>query len=217
LKEFREPGVRLVLITEKYEEVALKFAREHYIAQEPMNKGFGVKWTDDVEAFFRSAFKLRLSLMFLNERDDDPIAFRVTRKARYDDKSDIDEIKDQPLKELFRCMDYCEQKTEFFGHYQTKEAFHFIALAVAPKYKQLGYGTKIVNVAIDMIRHFGFDPVYLKVEGSSNFSQKIFKKTGMEMLFELFFDDWEVEGRKIIQNMGIHKSVRMYGMKLSTA
>jgi RimJ/RimL family protein N-acetyltransferase len=86
---------------------------------------------------------------------------------------------------------------------------------VTPKYRQRGCGTKIVNAAIDSVRNFEIDPVYIKVEGSSNFSKKIFERAGMEILHEKNFDDWEVEGRKPFQNTGIHKSLKNYGLKLS--
>ncbi|XP_060595189.1 uncharacterized protein LOC132749460 [Ruditapes philippinarum] len=216
LKTFNEPGVRLVLITNKYVDTALKFARENFMTREPVSKSIGIKWTAEYEQLWKRSLDLNLSLMFLSEKDEEPIALRTIRIARYDDTNDSDGIKDQPLKEVVRLLGYCDQKANFFGHFHTLEAFHFLGLAVAPKYQRRGYATKIFNTAVEMIRNFGIDPVYIKVEGSSNFSKKIFEKTGMESLYELFFDDWEVEGRTLIQNTGIHRSVKMYGMKLST-
>ncbi|XP_060595211.1 uncharacterized protein LOC132749475 [Ruditapes philippinarum] len=215
LKNFKEPGVKLVLITDEYKDIALKFAREYFMTDEPMNKGLGMKWTDELEQFWTNSFDLNLSLMFLNEKDGEPIAFRTTRIARYDDTNDIDSIQDQPLKEMVRFLDYCDKEAEFFGHFNTKEAFHFLGLGVAPNYRHRGYATKIFNTAIDMIRNFGIDPVYLKVEGSSNFSKKIFEKAGCEILYEKFFDDWVVDGEKPYKDTGIHKSMKNYGMELS--
>ena len=215
LKKFNESGVKLVLITKENVDIALEFARENFMKQEPINKGLGMKWTEELEQFWRSSLQQNLSLMFINEEDGDPIAFRTTRIARFDDRTDIEDIKDQPLKELTRYVVFCEQKADFFGHFNTKEAFHFFGLAVAPKYKHRGYARIIINTAIDMIRNFEISPVFVKVEGSSNFSKKIFEGAGMEVLSEVFYDDWEVDGKKPIQNTGIHKSMKNYGMKLS--
>jgi hypothetical protein len=33
-------------------------------------------------------------------------------------------------------------------------------------------------------------------------------------LYEKFFDDWVVDGEKPIKDTGIHKSMKVYGMKL---
>ena len=215
LKGFNEQGVKLVLITEEYEDIALEFARENFIKQEPISKSLGMKWTEELEEVWKSILHQNLSLMFMNEEDGDPIAFLATRIARCDDKTDIEGIKDQPLKEFIRYDIFCDQKADFFGHFNTKEAFHFYGLAVAPKYKHRGYARIIINTAIDMIRNFEISPVFVKVEGSSNFSKKIFEGAGMEVLSEVFYDDWEVDGKKPIQNTGIHKSMKNYGKKLS--
>ncbi|XP_045194445.1 uncharacterized protein LOC123550059 [Mercenaria mercenaria] len=216
LAKFEEPGVKLVLITEEYYDLALTFARDYFMKEEPINKGLGMQWSDELKEFWMNSFKLNLSLMFLNEQNEEPIALRTTRIARYDDKSNIEAVKDERIKQMIRYIVHCDQKANYFEHFPTKEAFHFLGLAVAPKYKKCGYASKIFNVAVDMIRNFGIDPVYLKVEGSSNYSKKIFEKAGCETLFEQRFDTWEVGGKIPIQDTGIHESMKVYGMRIRT-
>jgi RimJ/RimL family protein N-acetyltransferase len=212
--KFKEPGVKFVLITKANEDIALRMAREYFITQEPMNICLGMKWTEEVEEYWKRGMKTGLSLMFLHDEDDDPIAFQIIEIVRFDDICDIEGIQYQGHKDLVRCLADCDRNADFFGHFQTKEAFHFLSLGVTPKYGQRGYGTKIFNFAIDFVRNFEIDPVYIKVEGSSNFSKKIFERAGMEILHEKYFEDWEFEGRKPFQNTGIHKSLKLYGLKL---
>ena len=90
-----------------------------------------------------------------------------------------------------------------------------LSLGVAPKYKQRGYATKIVQTSVDFIRKLGGDPIFLKAEGSAKYSQKIFERMNMEVLSEVFYDDLEVDGKKPFHNTGIHKSMKNYGIKLS--
>ncbi|XP_045194425.2 uncharacterized protein LOC123550050 isoform X1 [Mercenaria mercenaria] len=188
LAKFEEPGVKLVLITEAYYELALTFARDYFMTEEPLNKALGMQWSDELKEFWMNSFKLNLSLMFLIEQDGAPIALRTTRIARYDDKLNIKAVKDERIKLMVQFLVHGDKEANYFEHFPTKEAFHFLGLGVAPKYKQCGYAAKIFNVAVDMIRNFGINPVYLKVEGTSNFSKRVFEKAGCEMLFEQRFD-----------------------------
>lgn len=209
--------VKLVHITEEYYATACKFAQEHFMTQEPLNKALGMQWTLELEKFWMNSFKLNLSLMFIDEKNGEPMAFRTTRIARPDDNSkiDLDSIQSEPLKELLRFIIYGDEKADFFGHFGCTEAFHFLGLGVADKYKQRRLATHIFNTAIDMILNFEIDPVCVKVEGSSNFSKSIFENAGFETLFELPFATWEVDGKFPIQNTGIHKSMKVYGKKFT--
>ncbi|XP_053381658.1 uncharacterized protein LOC128549178 [Mercenaria mercenaria] len=213
--KFSVPGAKLVLITEEYYDAALKFARENYLPHEPLNKAFGVPWSQEQEKFWLKMLKLNLSLMLINEESGEPMAFRVTRIARYDDKINLELIQTPPFRELIRYCVYGDRQADFFGQNGITEAFHFLGLAVADKFKNRGLATQIFNAAIDMIRNFGIDPVYVKVEGSSNFSKKIFENANFEILYELPFATWEVDGKFPIQNTGIHKSMKIYRKKLT--
>lgn len=173
-----------------------------------------MQWTQELENFWMSSFRQNLSLMFIDEKNQEPVAIRTTRIARYDDKIDLKEIQSEPLKELLRYLIYTDQQADFFGHFGVKEAFHFLGLAVSEKYKQRGLAKCIFDMALDMLLNFEIDPVYVKVEGSSNFSKRIFENAGFETLYDLPFDKWEVDGRFPIQNTGIHKSMKVYGKKL---
>jgi GNAT superfamily N-acetyltransferase len=196
-----------LLVTKANEDIALRMARDHYLTQEPMNKCRGMKWSGEVEDYWKKGMKTGLSLMFFHDEDDDPIAFLTIEIVRFDDRCDIEGIQYQEHINLVRCLAACDRNADFFCHFQTKEAFHFISLGVTPKYGRRGFGTKIINSVIDMVLNFETDLVYIKVEGSSKYSKKIFERAVMEILHEKYFEDCEFEGRKPFQNSGIHKSL----------
>ncbi|XP_053381170.1 uncharacterized protein LOC123552437 [Mercenaria mercenaria] len=207
------PGVKLVLITEEYYDAALKFALEHFITHEPSHVALGVPWNQEVEKFWLKTLQLNLSLMFLNDETGEPMAFQIIDIAQLDDKIELGAIQTPAYKELIRYCVYCDEQSDFFEHFGITETFHLLGLAVADKYKRRGIATQMVNAAIEMIRNFRSGPVCVKVEGSSIFSQKIFEKSNFEILFELPFATWEVDGQFPIQNTGIHKTVKAYGIK----
>ncbi|KAL4218873.1 hypothetical protein ACF0H5_021461 [Mactra antiquata] len=159
-----------------------------------------------------SSFKLNLSLIFIDKETRDIIAMRTTRIAGKDDVYDLESIKSQPIKDMLAFCACCDKHADFFGHYGVSEAFHFFGLGVNEKYGRRGYAEKICRAAVNMIRHFGIDPVYIKGEASSNYSKKVYPKVGFKELAEVRYDTFEFDGRKPIQNTGIHESMKVYGM-----
>lgn len=208
------PGIKLVLITEEYYRMALDFVRDNFVKEEPLNKSLGVIWTSEEERFWLSSFKFNHSLMFINEENGDPVAIRTTRIATRDDRIDIDSIQTPSLKELLLYTSYCDDQADFFGHFQTYEAFHFLGLSVNDKYKNRGLATKLFNAAIEMIRNFGINPVYIKGEASSNFSKRVYANAGFEELYDKPFAEWEVDGRHPIQNTGENTSMKALGLRV---
>ncbi|KAL4218870.1 hypothetical protein ACF0H5_021458 [Mactra antiquata] len=159
-----------------------------------------------------SSVKFNLSLIFIDKETRDIIAMRIIRIASKDDVLDLDSFKSQSIKDMFAYLACLNKHGDFFGHYGVSEAFHFFGLAVNEKYGQRGYAEKICRAAINMIRHFGIDQVYIKGEASSNYSKKVYPKVGFEELGEVRYDTFEIDGRKPIQNTGIHESMKVYGM-----
>ncbi|XP_060575977.1 uncharacterized protein LOC132733353 [Ruditapes philippinarum] len=217
LQEFNPiPGIKLVRITEEYYEKALNLCRDHFVPHEPLMKSLGVKWGDFIEAYWLKALKLNLSLMFVDEGTDEPIAFRTIMHIFKDDKFqfDAEQLSDE-LKILIDFALYCDKQADFFDHYGVTEAYRFLSLVVTQKYQRRGFASKIFHAAINLVRNFGFDEVNIKGEGTSNFSKKIYEKEGYDVLYEHMFDEWEVDGRKPFLNTGEHKSMKIYGKKIT--
>jgi ribosomal protein S18 acetylase RimI-like enzyme len=166
----------------------LDFIREHFITAENVHKVSGLKWTDEVKEVCLQAFQLNLSLMFVDEKTG--CAAAVIRTAVQDKHSydDIDEIQTKSLKDALYFNKICDDKADYFGHYGTNKAFHIEALAVAENYRRKGLATNIFKATVEMICNLEYDPTYIKVEGSSKYSKKIFENAGFEILSEIMID-----------------------------
>ncbi|XP_060602547.1 uncharacterized protein LOC132755670 [Ruditapes philippinarum] len=213
--QFDIPGVKLVLVTEEYYEKTLELCRDYFVPDEPINKAVGLEYNDEMRSFWLQFLKLHLSLLFIDEESGEPIGFRTTNISCRDEKLDLCSIKSNPLREVLSFIAHCENESRFFDHYETDEAFNFLGLVVAEKYKRRGFATKLFRAALEMIRNLGFDEVYVKGGGTSNFSKKIYEREGFETLYEKFYDSYEVNGNFPIQNTGEHKSMKVYGLKVT--
>ncbi|XP_045159270.2 uncharacterized protein LOC123524830 isoform X3 [Mercenaria mercenaria] len=209
------PGFKLIRITEEYYDKALQLCREHFVPQEPLMKSVGAPWCEAIESYWLAALKLNLSLMLIDEDTDEAVGFRTIRYAFKDEELDFKGTIPEPSQVLLQYLLYCEEKASFFDHYGIQETIHFLSLVVAAKYQRRGYATKIFHAAIDMVRNLGLDQVYIKGEGTSNFSKKIYEKEGFAILYEHMYKDWEVDGEKPFSNTGEHKSMKIYGRKIT--
>lgn len=53
-------------------------------------------------------------------------------------------------------------------------------------------------------------PYLVKGLGDSNYSKRIFERSGFDCLGEIMFDDYKVDGEQVITNTGEHKSIKLY-------
>lgn len=140
--------------------------------------------------------------------------FRVTRIARSNAPTDLSTIKDDAFRNLTQYSIFCDDKADFFGHYDTNEAFHFIALAVDEQFKRQGVGTAIFKAAVNLIKYLGLPSAYIKGEASSNYSRKIYKKFGFDELFDQPYETYKVDGKVVIPDAGEHKTMTVHGLKI---
>ncbi|XP_060577433.1 uncharacterized protein LOC132734662 [Ruditapes philippinarum] len=208
------PGFRLVRITEEYYEKAVNLCRDHFLPNEPLSKSVGLTWNEIIEAYWLEALQLNLSIMLVDESTDEAVGFRTIRYALKDDKLEFGVELPEELQILLDFTEYCDKQADFFDHYGVTETFHFLSLVVSPKYQRRGFASKIVHAAMELVKNLGIDNVYIKGEGSSNFSKKIYDKEGFDVLYEHMYDEWEVDGEKPFLNTGEHKSVKVYGKRI---
>ncbi|XP_060598608.1 uncharacterized protein LOC132752317 [Ruditapes philippinarum] len=206
---------RLVRITEEYYQTALEFIRTNFLVQEPIEKALGVPWNDEVKDFWLSMYKCNVSIMLLAD-DGDVIAIRTSRFLTYDEVPDDDAIQTPTLRLLEVFCHRGEAKADFFGHFGAKECIHFFGLGTNDKYRHHHLATRMLNASVAFAKHLGIDPIYIKGEGSNIYSKLVYEHSGFELLHEEMFDDFVVDGVKPIQNTGENKSLRFYGLKISS-
>lgn len=205
---------RLVLVTEEYYPTALKFVEENFIRQEPIEKALGQPWNDEVKEFYMDFLTSNLAIMLLDNVED-VIAIRFATIGLADQHVDDDSIKTPQHKMLMQFYHMGERKADFFGRFGTKECIQFFGLGTNDKYRHLHVATRLFECAVNMMRYLGVDPIYIKGEGSNQYSQKVYEHEGFELLHEEPYADWEVNGERPLANTGDHHSLRYYGLKAS--
>lgn len=207
---------KLMLVTEDLYGKALKFCEQSFCKDEPLSKALNVDFSEDAEDIWKASFCYNMSLLMLDQSGSEVMGMRTIRIARELERFDADRLSDDKLKKLFDFMQYCDDQAHFFKHFNTDVAVHFLGLGVSEKYRGRGIGTKLVEIALEFVRNLEIDPIYVKAEGSSNFSKKIFEKLKFEKLYEQNYEDYVVNGKTVIGNTKDHKSMICYGIKLSS-
>lgn len=139
---------------------------------------------------------------------------RVTQFVTKDKRIDLSTVKDPLYRQFLKfCIDG-DAEADFFGHYGADEAFNFVAMAVKDDYRHQGLASEIFRTAVNMIKYIGHHPTFIKGEASSNFSGRIYAKYGFEELNEKLYDSYFVDGRILVQNTGVHKSLKQFGLKV---
>lgn len=69
-----------------------------------------------------------------------------------------------------------------------------------------------MRAAVFFIRNLELGDVVIKGEGTSNFSKRVFEKVGFEVLAEVVYADYKVDGKIVIHSTGEHKTGRLYGL-----
>jgi len=108
---------------------------------------------------------------------------------------------------------YANEQADFFNHFGVDEAFHFLGLICVDKYKRRGVATKLLHAQITWIRSLGMEGIVIKGEASSNYSKPIFMRENFEVLYDLKFAGFMVNGEEILQNTGEHTSMIVYGLR----
>ncbi|XP_052817703.1 arylalkylamine N-acetyltransferase 1-like [Mya arenaria] len=216
-KEVCFPEGELVFITEDRLDDALSMPRQCFIDDEPMGKSIGVQFTEEFKLYWLTTFRQGLSFMLVNPTNGDIMGFRGICTALKEDKEEVNQIKDASLRKIFSILGLLVKEADFFGRYDIEECFHFFGLGVAKQYRKRGIAKRLMEAGIVFLRNLDVDPVYIKSEGTSNFSQKTFEQLGFETLAEIKYEEYEVDGEVVFKNTGEHKSVKAYGMKTSKA
>ncbi|KAL4219973.1 hypothetical protein ACF0H5_020384 [Mactra antiquata] len=207
---------KLVRITKEYYQKAKDFIQEYFIPQEPLEKAFGVQWNDEIDEFWQSFYDWNISLMLLDENDE-VMAIRTTRFAMANESHDYDkDVKTESWRHVLKFVDQGEAKSKYFYHFKAKECVHFFGLGTNNKYRNMHLASKLLNASVLMIKNFGIRPVYIKGEGSNIYSKAVYEhnKHGFELLHDEPFENYVVDGQKLIQNTGDNKSLRFYGLSV---
>ena len=102
---------------------------------------------------------------------------------------------------------------DVYEHYKVDEHFGFVAFGVQKDNRRRGIGLKIHNAAVNIAKNLELGLNVLEGKGSSNFSQKIYRKLEFDIPAKVMFtyENHKKNGEVVFKNMGDDRSVRLYG------
>ncbi|XP_053376924.1 arylalkylamine N-acetyltransferase 1-like [Mercenaria mercenaria] len=203
--------LELKLLTNDMQNDAVLFMKQNFVAHEPLIHLFDVQWDEDTEKYWRAVFDHGMTLVLTSKIRGEIISIRAIDIVRKTDKVKTTNVADERLRNLLEYLNYCDDNANFFEHYGTDAAVHFSGLAVSESYRRRGIATLLLKCAVELIETLGLESVHIKGEASSDYSKKIYEKFGFEMLFEQMYEDYRVNGKQVISNIGVHKTNKIYG------
>lgn len=209
---FAIKGYQLDLIKESRFGDMISFVRDHYLPDEPVASSINLIWDDDHKNMIRENLKYGLSIAFVDSETKEVIAGQIIALANKHGTVDTTKYKSESLIKYISLTSYFDKLFNIYEHYNVEDIVFFCQLAVHNEHRQKGIGTMLVRAAIELVKSFNIGPVVVRVEGSSNFSKRIFEKIGFTTFAEIKYADYRVDGNVLINHTGNHKSERLYGM-----
>ncbi|XP_066600845.1 arylalkylamine N-acetyltransferase-like 2 [Prorops nasuta] len=141
-------------------------------------------------------------------------------------------IKHQPCLNLIKLLTDMESKVDLFEKYNAEALMEIFYVGTDPTYQGRQIGQKIIEKTIEFCRQFGstvenlpmleesrrgklVTPTGIFGVFTSNYSQKIAANFQFECLYELCYDDYYCNGRKLSDRIDvIHKTAKFAALRL---
>ena len=203
-------GCHLEIIKEGRYEDMVDFCRRYYIPDEPIWNALNHKWDRTTEELILKSLSQNLTIAYVSNSTGEIVGAQViTIDNRYE-QLDLEKYGNGPNAiRMDIVITRLNKLNNFYDFYGTDEVVHLWQLSVKTEERCKGIGTKVKKTVIECIKNINIGPVVIRVEGSSNYSKKIFDKLGFNYLAEVSLIDYEVNDEKI--NTGEHKSLILYG------
>lgn len=156
--------------------------------------------------------KKNLSVCMTSTDNDEIMGILITGVMNKTDPVMDQSYQEHPLMSIITFLNHKNKEVNFFERYAVDEAVHIFTLGVKRNYRRMGLGGCLLAASVAMCQELGFKAI--EVEGTSNFSQKIFEKRGFEILATMPYDSYCHNGRQIREGTGEHTMTKIYGMKL---
>ena len=99
-------GYYYKIIREDMYKKCCDFLEVHFLPDEPVCKGIGIPWSDEVEAIFMSVLTQHLSIAILSSTTNDIVGIRMIGIASSGPGVDPDDFGEEPVRKYFRFIRY---------------------------------------------------------------------------------------------------------------
>lgn len=208
----------LVLVTDNMLNIVMRFMRDNFAKDEPISAALGLdKESKDWEAIFMPSLKFNMSLAVVNQETRELMGVLVIGITTRDDQIDLSLFTDDKIRAVMEALEFLNEKGNIFNYYGVTEVISFKALSVRSYYRRYGIGSFLVNTGVRFIKNFGLDQICIVTEVTSAFSKICTDRCGFEEIYALNYDQYMKDGVQVICGTGIHKTMSLCGMKMSSA
>ena len=188
------------------------FLEVHFLPDEPVCKGIGIPWSDEVEAVFMSVLTQHLSIAMVSSTTNDIVGVRMIGIASSGPGVDPDDFGEEPVKKYFRFIRYKTGVADAFNEYEVEEVFDLFGLGVHREHRRNGFGLKLMKAALIMFKAINPGPslVVVKGDASSIYSKKIYDQLDFQIIGGILMADYKENGVSVITNTGDHKNYTIY-------
>lgn len=203
-----------LILKDRYQD-ALNFYRDEFVPDEPVGRCISLDFGDEYQALVMSELKHNMSIALVSDITGEIVGIRMMSIMNKNDEHDTSDLKSEKFKLIEDFLNYLADQNDVFEYYAVEDVVHFFAIGVHKDYRDKGVGSKLMKAAISLVRNLCVGPVVITGEGSSNYSKRIYEKFGFDILAEVVFADYKVNGVVVFQNLGEHKFERLYGKIVS--
>ncbi|CAC5381610.1 unnamed protein product [Mytilus coruscus] len=192
----------------------VRFLKEHFYADEALGKSLGAEFDEEVTAIFSDILRENLSVLLISDSTGEIIACRSMSLAKKGEKADWSKSKNRKFVTIMDFLGHRYDAMDVFKRYNADIAVSFFALATHRDHRAQGIASKLMKATLLFCKELGLNPVFIKGEGTSNYSQKIYGKFGFETIHTLPYDEYKIDGEIVFKNTGENKSTKCYVKQL---
>ena len=186
-----------------------------FFPDEVVFRAVGAIVAEEIRELMRAPLQQNLSIALISRKTGKIIGGRMIKVDNRDDQLDISKIKSEPNRKCVDVYAELDRRCNVFDHYNVDELIYFYGLVVHRDYRQRGIGEKLMRAAVFFVQNLGLGLFIIKGDGTSNFSQRLYEKVGFEMLAEVVYAEYKIDGNVVVSETGEHKTERMYGLPVT--
>ena len=192
----------------------MDFYKEHYTPDEVVCRSLNVTWDEGLHDLMRRNLEQHLSIGLVTKTGDIIGGRMSIINTKPKDKLEIDteNLKSEAWRKFVDMAYHLENLSNIYDHYNVEELIHFFKLGVHKDFRGRGLGMKLMKATLAFIKNLDIGPLVIRGEASSNYSQHIYEKLGFDILAEVVYADYKVNGVVVVKNTGEHKSEKAYGL-----
>ena len=200
----------LELVTEEWYSDIIDIMANHFMNDEPLCAAFGAKMNPFFDGRLRLRLRENLSIMAVSNDTNEIMGVVICRVAKESDIFNLNKFDDDNMRAMYTFLAQKDSEIDLY-QYGVSQIFHIPFLAVQRKYRNRGIASILFDSCMTLSKKLGFKAS--KIEGTSNFSQRIIENYGFKMILELPYDQYKYKDAYLSQRTGVHTSAKKYFLK----